>query len=370
MTYIDLQWFAAEDEGRTFDPTEQKLRRARVEEGRVPKSQELSSSLGLLFPALTLLFLAPGMLNTCTEMIRFFFTRITELDPTRDGRIVRVFVRYFIQLAFPLLLVALVTGIFSHVVQSGFIFTTKPLTPKLDRIVPHFGQYLSKTIFSVNGIFNFVKSIIKMFIIGIAAFIIIKSDIPKILNLQRASLWQGVTTISVLAAKLLIMSAILLLILSVPDYLFQRWQFRQEMKMSRLEMQEERKQDEGDPLVKSHLRRRMQQLLSQNLRETVPRADVVITNPTHFAVALKYEAQKMDGPQVIAKGEDNTAQQIKNIARDNGVPIVENKPLARALYAQVEIGETVPKEFWNAVAAVLQKVMAINNERRRVRAEA
>jgi flagellar biosynthetic protein FlhB len=368
---IDLQWFAKpEDEGRTEKPTEQKLRRARTEEGRVPKSQELTAALGLLFPSLCLLFLAPSMLRTCVEMVRFFFTRATEWDAAQDRVIAFVFARYFLQLALPLMIVGLVAGVFGHLVQSGFIFTTKPLKPDFSKIVPHFGQYFSRTIFSLNGLYNLAKSFFKMGIIGAAAYIIVSSDIEKIMNLQRTPLQLGITIIATLVIKLLITTSILLLILSVPDYLFQRYQFMQQMKMSRLELQEERKMDEGDPLVKSRIRARMRQLMSQNLREAVPRADVVITNPTHFACAVLYEQGKMEGPMLLAKGEDEMAQQIRRLATEAGVPIVENKPLARAIYAQVEVGDIIPVLYWEAIATILSKVMEINKARRRVRAEA
>jgi flagellar biosynthetic protein FlhB len=368
---IDLQWFAnPEDEGRTEQPTEQKLRRARTEEGRVPKSQELTAALGLLFPSLCLVFLAPSMLATCVEMVRFFFIRATEWDASQDRIIAVVFAQYFLKLSLPLLLVAVVAGVFGHLVQSGFIFTTKPLKPDFSKIVPHFGQYFSRTIFSLNGLYNLAKSIFKMGIIGAAAYVIVSGDIEKIMNLERTSLQLGVTTIAALTAKLLIITSLLLLILSVPDYLFQRYQFRQQMKMSRLELQEERKMDEGDPLVKSRIRARMRQLMSQNLREAVPRADVVITNPTHFACAVIYEQGKMEGPMLLAKGEDEMALQIRHLAAESGVPIVENKPLARAIYAQVEVGDIIPVLYWEAIATILSKVMEINNARRRVRAEA
>ena len=368
---IDLQWFAnPEDEGRTEQPTEQKLRRAREEEGRVPKSQELTGAVGLLFPALCLIFLAPFFLRTCAEMVRFFFERAVQWDPVKDQIIAVHFIRYFLQLTLPLMAAGFVAGIFGHLIQSGIIFTTKPLKPDFSRIVPRFGDYFSRTIFSLNGLYNLGKSFFKMGVIGVAAYIIISGSIEKLANLQRVSLWLGVTTISELAAQLLVTTAILLLLLSVPDYFFQRRQFMRQMQMSKLEVQEERKQQEGDPLVKNRIRQRMRQILSQNLREAVPKADVVITNPTHFACAVLYEPGKMEGPTLLAKGEDEMALQIRRLAVDAGVPIVENKPLARAIYSQVEVGEVIPDTYWNAIATILAKVMEINNMRRRVRAEA
>jgi flagellar biosynthetic protein FlhB len=362
--FIDLQWFAAEEEGRTEEPTETKIRKAREEEGRVVKSQELVGAVGLLLPALAILIMAPYLLRTFVEMLRFFLSRITEFDPSNDQRIFGVFLMYFVRLALPILAVALVAGLFSNIAQVGFLWTTKPMGFKFSRVIPNFAQYFSKTVFSMNGIFNFFKSIAKMAIIGFTAYFIIKGGIEKILSLENASVYLSLTTIATLAIKLLIAAALLLLVLSIPDYMFQRWQYRQSLKMSLQEVKEERKMDEGDPQIKARLRARMRQLLSQNIAANVPKADVVITNPTHYAVALEYN-RSLIGPRVIAKGEDELAQLIKRIATENNVPIVENKPLARALYAEVEVGELVPREHWEIVAAIIMRVQTIDQIHRK-----
>ena len=171
-----------------------------------------------------------------------------------------------------------------------------------------------------------------------------------------------------LAAQMLIIAALLLLFLSIPDYMFQRWQYRESLKMTREEVKEEHKMYEGDPMVRSRIRSRWRELLNQNIAVNVPKADVVITNPTHYAIALEYRQDKqMPAPQVTARGSDDLALRIRRIAEENGVPVVENKPLARALYAQTQVGDYVPRAFWEAVVAVLNKVWDINEERRRVR---
>jgi flagellar biosynthetic protein FlhB len=361
---MDLQWFAdPEDEGRTEEATEERIRKAREEEGRVAKSQELISALVLLFPALALLILAPSMLQTCVEMLRFYLLRAMELDPTKDQIIPAAALLYFARLALPLILVGMIAGIFANLFQVGVLFTTKPLTPKFDRILPKFGKYFGR-IFSTEGIFNLLKSIVKMAIIGGVAFFVIRSKIELLVNLQTASLWTGISTVASLAIRMLIISALLLLALSIPDYLFQRHQYMQSLKMTKQEVKEERKQYDGDPLVKSRLRARMRELLSQNMAVNVPKADVVVTNPTHFAVALEYE-QTRGAPQVTAKGEDEMAFLIRRLATDSGVPIVENKPLARALYAETKVGDFVPAKYWQVVAEVLARVMKINEDRRK-----
>jgi flagellar biosynthetic protein FlhB len=368
LLFIHLQWFSddAEEEGRTEQPTEHKLRRLR-EEGQVPKSQELVGAVTLFLPALLLLFLAPYMLRTCVEMLRFFFLRAAELDPTKDAIIVGAFFNYLLRLALPILIVAVFSAIFSNVVQVGFMFATKPLIPDFSKVLPRFGQFF-KRIFSIDGLFNFAKSIVKMLIIGGVAFFLIRSDINKLVNLQKAGLWLGLTTVASLAIRMLIISALLLLVLSIPDLLFQRWRFRERNKMSRQEMKEEMKMYEGDPQVRNRIRSRFRDLLKQNIAAAVPRADVVITNPTHYAVALEFQKDTMPGPMVIAKGADEVAARIRNIARDNGVPLVENKPVAQALYRETEVGDFIPVEYYTVVATIFSKVMSINEMRRKAKA--
>jgi len=361
---IDLQWFAAEDEGRTEEPSEYKIRKAR-EEGRVAKSQELIGALVLLMPALALVFMGPSMLRTSLEMVRFYFDRINELDPTRDGIIVQAFFSYFFRLVVPVASVAILAAVFSNLVQTGFLFTTKPLTPNFSKIVPRFGKYFQRTLFSGEALFNVAKSIAKIAIVGIVAFFIIRSRIEELANLQTVTLWNGVSTIASLAARLLIVVALLLLALSIPDYLFQRFQYRESLKMTKQEVKEERKMYEGDPLIKNRLRQRMRELLSRNMAANVPKADVVITNPTHFAVALEWNQGTMAAPLVTAKGADEVALRIRRIAEESGVPVIENRPLARALFAETEIGDSIPEKYYQAIAAVLAHVYKLNEERRK-----
>ncbi|MDR2471257.1 MAG: flagellar biosynthesis protein FlhB [Treponema sp.] len=361
---MDLQWFAAEDEGRTEEPSEYKIRKAR-EEGRVAKSQELVGALGLLFPALTILFMGGYILRTCVEMFRFFFLRVTEFA-VGDRLAAGVFFRYFTRLALPIVISAAAAAIFSNMVQVGFLFTAKPLTPDFSKIVPRFGRYFQKTLFSMEGLFNFFKSILKMAIIGIVAYVLIRGKINELARLQTANLWLGFTTVAGLAARLLIITALLLLILSIPDMLFQRWQFRESLKMTREEVKEERKMYEGDPQIRARIQRRMREFMGRNMAVNVAKADVVITNPTHFAVALEYDQHTMPAPLLTAKGADELAFRIRSIAGDNDVPVMENKPLARALYAEMEVGDFVPVKYHEVVSLIISRVWQLNEERRRV----
>jgi len=365
---IDLQWFSDDDEdapGKTEQPTEHKLKRLR-EEGQVAKSQELVSSLGLLLPAILLLFLAPSMLRTCVEMVRFFFMRVTEMDPTKDEMIARIFLRYFIRLSWPILAVAFVTAILSNLLQiGGWLFTTKPLEPNFSRIIPRFGQYFGR-IFSSEGLFNLGKSIIKMAIIGLVAYFLIMADVKKLLNLQKADLYTGLTVVASIAIKMLILAALFLVVIAIIDFLFQRWRFRERNKMTRYEMKEEYKQYEGDPLVQSRIRSRFRELLRQNLRETVPKADVVITNPTHLAIAIQYDSRTMrDGPMVLAIGDDEIAARIRKIAQEHNVPLVENKPLAWGLYNDTKVGDVIPRKYFNVLGIIYSQIWSLNEEKRR-----
>jgi len=361
---IDLQWFAAEDEGRTEEPTEYKIRKAR-EEGRVAKSQELVGALVLLLPALAIVFLAPSMLRTMVEMTRFFLSRSTELDPTKDAIVAQAFFSYFARLALPIGIVAVVAAVFANVVQTGFLFTTKPLTPNFSKILPRFGQYFQRTLFSAEAAFNFAKSILKIAIIGTVAFVVVRSELPRLTNLQAASLWTGVTLVASLVMRLIIVSALLMLVLAVPDFMFQRRQYIESLKMTKQEVKEERKMYEGDPLIKGRLKQRMRELLTRNMAANVPKADVVITNPTHYAVALEWNRSAMPAPMVTAKGVDEVALRIRRIAEENGVPVVENRPLARALYAEAEIGDIIPEQFYQLIAVVLARVNKLNEARGR-----
>ena len=365
---IDLQWFSDENDedapGKTEQPTERKLERLR-EEGQVVKSQELVGAIGLLLPALLLLFLAPSMLRTCVEMVRFFFMRAVELDPTKDAIIVANFFNYFIRLTLPILIVAMVSAVLSNIIQlGGWLFTVKPIIPNFSKILPKFGQYFRR-IFSVEGLFNLFKSLLKIVLIGVIAYLFISSDIEKLLNLQKADPYTGLTLVASIAIKMLLVSAVLLLILGIADYFFQRWRFRERNKMTRYEIKEEMKMYEADPQIQGRIRSRFRDLLKQNITVSVPKADVVITNPTHLAIALQYDMKSMPGPMVVAIGADEMSAKIRQIAKEHEVPMIENKPLAWALYRETSVGDIIPEAYWNTVAVILSGVWRLNEERRR-----
>ena len=360
---IDLQWFAsAEEEGRTEEPSEHKLRKAR-EEGRVAKSTEVNGALVLLLPVIAIIILAPWIFNSCVEIIKFYFDRCVSAELT-DSALIAAFYNYFIKLVLPIGLTAMVAGVVGNIVQTkGFLFSTKPIEPKFSKILPKFGQYFKKTIFSMEGAFNVFKSLFKVVILFVASYIIISSDLETLLSMMDVSLWSGICYIAKMAAKILLVAAVVFLGVAIPDYFVQKKQFMESMKMTKQEVKQEYKDMEGDPLVKSRLRQQMRNLLYQNLPKAVSEADVVITNPTHYAVAVKYDKDVMQAPIVNAKGADEIAMRIKSLAKENNVEIVENKLLARELYTKVEIGDIIPEEYLQAMAIILAKVYKLKGKR-------
>lgn len=359
---IDLQWFAAEDEGRTEEPSDLKLEKAR-KEGRVAKSQEVNGAFVFVFSVLTLMLLSKWLLKNFEEILVFFFTRCAQGNAV-SGTSAVVFFNYFIKMVLPISFVALIAGVAGNIIQNrGWMFSLKPITPNFKKILPHFGEYFKKTIFSRQGAFNIVKSLAKVAVLVLAAFTIIRSNMGELLFIihQNGNILGAFGKIASIAFKLLFFAAVFFLVISIPDYVIQRKEFIDSLKMTKQEVKEEYKEMEGDPEVKGRIKQAQRQLLASNMPKAVAESDVVITNPTHFAVALKYDAAANDAPMVNAKGEDFMAQRIKEIARENDVPIVENRPLARGLYADVELGAIIPNNYLNAIVLVYSHLKKFSN---------
>lgn len=360
---IDLQWFAAEDEGRTEEPSEHKLQKAR-EEGRVAKSPEIASSLVMLFAVVTLIIMAPLMWNWFKQMLVFYFSRINENQLT-EGAFYFTFLNYILKMVLPLALVGIIAGVLANIIQNrGFIFTTKPIEPQFSKITPKIGQYLKKTVFSFEGGFNVIKSLVKVGIIVVIAFIIIRNNLPLILSfINTSQIALAVSKIASCGAQILVWCSIVFLAIAIPDYFVQRHQFIESMKMTKQEQKQEYKDMEGDPEIKSKLDRAQRELLSRNIPRAVAESDVVITNPTHYAVALKYDSSLTDAPQVMAKGEDELAQRIKSIAKENDIPMIENRPLARGLYAETRVGDIIPVAYFSAIATVYAQIQNLKKKK-------
>lgn len=360
---IDLQWFAAEDEGRTEEASQVKIDKAR-KEGRVAKSQEVNGALVMIFTVLTVVLLAPWLLDQFIQVFVYFFSRCASEDFFNASN-AAAFYNFYLKMVIPVAVIAAIAGIAGNLIQNrGFLFSTKPITPNFSKILPHFGEYFKKTIFSLQGAFNIVKSILKVAIIVVVAFNMIRRNLPDLLYIihENGSIAQAMGKISWIAAQLLFFAAGFFLIIAIPDYFVSRHEFLESLKMTKQEVKEEYKEMEGNPEVKGRIRQAQQQLLQSNIPRAVRESDVVLTNPTHFAVALKYDASvENSAPQVNAKGQDFLAQKIKEYARDADVPIVENRPLARELYAQVEVGDIIPDAYITAIAQVYAQLKKFSN---------
>ena len=358
---IGLQWFAAEDEGRTEDPTEYKIRKAR-EEGRVAKSQDLNAAAVVLLPVIALIIMGPYILKSLTQLIAFFFERCTT-EQVINGAWFMVFIRYFFKTVFPITGAALISGVLGNIIQNkGFLFSTKPIQPDFKRITPNFARFFKRALFSAEGLFNLAKSLFKVVIIGFIGYLVIRNNMEKLIATLQVNFANSIFFIAKTGAKILAYSAIALILLSIPDYFFQKRQFTESLKMSKTELTDEYKELEGDPMIKAQINRQMQAILQKSGIKNVPDADVVITNPTHYAVALQWKPGVMPAPMVISKGNDAVAQNIKRIAREHDIPTVENVPLARALYANVDLGQVVPNEYYQSLSIIFLKIYSMKDK--------
>ncbi|MCL2480884.1 MAG: flagellar biosynthesis protein FlhB [Spirochaetaceae bacterium] len=370
IPFIHLQWFAPEDEGRTEDPTEHKIKKAR-EEGKVAKSSELAPALVLIFSVILIAFLSKYMFNTLITMLKYFFSISSEMDITSNNNMAPIFFTFFLKMFLPVAIIALIASLAGNIMQVGFLFSTKPITPDFNKISPNFAKYFQRAFFSAEAVFNLGKTLFKIFAIGVIVFLNLKFETEKLLSLGKMTLQFSLKYILTVAFKIIIESAFLLLILSFPDYMFQRRQHRQSLKMSKQELKEEMKQLEGDPNVRQKLMDRMRELLNvRNIEKNVPLSNVVITNPTHYSVAIMYDTSRMmNAPIVSAKGEDEIALKIREIAKENSIPLVENKPLAQALYKEVNVGTEIPYEYWAPLITILKEVYEISGEMAELRKE-
>lgn len=347
---------AAEDEGRTEEASQYRLEKAR-KEGRVAKSQEISSSLVLIFTIMILIFLAKWIFSECIILFRFFFNRVAQ-ENVLDPDFAEAFFLFFLKIIIPVGAVAIVAGFLANIIQNkGFIFSTKPLQPNFKNIVPNFGSFFKKTLFSGRGLFNIAKQIIKVVIICLVGFLYIKSDIFVLVDIiDNGQILSAIGMIAKMALKILITIAILFLLISIPDYFVQRKEFMESMKMSKYEVKQEYKELEGDPEVKSRLQQMQREIMTQNIPRAVAESDVVITNPTHFSIALRYDSEKEDAPRIMAKGEDEIAFLIRRLADENNIPRVENKAVARSLYTDSKVGDIIPSVYWEAISLIYAQI--------------
>ncbi len=362
----DLQFFAKEGPGgeKTEPATSKKLQDAR-KEGQVCKSRELDQAVSLVGLFLTLKVTSASMGNGFEELFSNIYNKIPDTVATTQLTTTAV-MSYFqhaslisLKLAGPFFAVGFMIAFLSNLVQVRWQVSTKPLMPRLDKFNPINGF---KRMFSKDSLFELLKSIIKIVMISIIAYNAMKSHMDELFLLYSITLNQAIAEIGTIVIDVGLKISYIYIVIGAADYLYQRYKFNEDMKMTKQEVKDEMKNTEGDPQIKGKQRQRMQEASRRRMMQDVPKADVVITNPTHYAVALKYDAGTKTAPVLLAKGADLLAQKIKEVARENDIEIVENKPLARMIYATVEIGREIPPELYQAVAEILAAVYRAKNK--------
>lgn len=348
---IDLQWFAsAEDEGRTFDATEVKKRKSR-EEGKVAKSSDMISAVVLLAGVVVIFLLGGYLMRVMTDTCRFYFSHITEFDTSSSLLPYGFMTVQFLRAVLPIFAVSVAVALLINIGQVGFFITGKPLIPKPDRIMPKWDR-LKNAMFSRQAAFNLFKTFVKIACIcGITVFNIVLNW-PNLLESIRYPLENGLASFFTVAVMISVESALFLLVFSIPDYFFQKKQYEEELKMTLTEFRDELKESEGNPAVKQKIREQHDRLIAGDIEAAVKAADVVVTNPTHFACVLAYNPERDQAPRLVLKGADFNALTIKKVAKKFDVPIVENKPLARSIYANVKQGDVVPPSFHEALVGI------------------
>lgn len=343
---------------RTEAPTEKRRREFR-EKGQVAQSREVNTAMLLSGFLLVWSFYAPVFWSDLQAFLAFFWRMCSELtiDPVSLRPMLIFILRESAQLLWPLLLSGLVLGFAAGFLQVGWLFTVKPLQPDLNKLDPVRGM---GRLFSGRSVFEAFKSFGKIFLVGAVAYWTLLGRREQLLGLSGMDLGAAVAFMGGMMFSILLKCCLLLMVIALADYLFSRWEMEKKMKMTKQEIKEEHKETEGDPLLKQKVRSIQRDMARRRMMAEVPRSDVIITNPTHYAVALRYRRHEMDAPMVVAKGADHLARRIREIGRENDVPVVENPAVARALY-QVELGAVIPESMFRAVAEILAYVYSLKN---------
>ncbi len=339
----------AKDPSKTEKATPRRRQKAR-EEGQVLKSQDVPIAATLIAMFGVLVFYIPFASKKLGGYFYFTFSQAANLFSTNfiflTGKI-------FVILSITVMVPLLVVGVASNVAQFGFVFSTKALQPKLDMINPVKGL---GRLFSLKTLFETLKNVLKLTVAIIVAYYTIKPIFPSIFSMFTFSLNQQIYYMLKYMLILILAFGIFSIPIAAIDFFFRRYEYEENLKMSKEEIKEEHKQQEGHPIIKSAVKKRQREVAMRRMMAEVPKADVVITNPEHYAVALKYERGKMQAPAVLAKGADEIALKIKEIAGEYDIPIVEDPPLARTLYESCDIGDTIPEELYVTVARILAKI--------------
>ena len=346
-----------EDSQKTEEPTPKRLEDAR-RKGQVASSREVNHWFMILAGAVSFMALAPGMSNGIVRAISRFVTEPDLIITGRDGigAALKGMLGEVLLAVLPVIMLLVIAAILAGVVQSGLVFSGERIKPELSKISIAKG---AKRLFSLKSVAEFVKSVLKLIVVGgvvTLLFIPIFDDLASITTMPITAI---MTLLQSLAVRLFIGVLAVMSVIAVIDFIYQRFEHMKSMRMSRQEIKDELKQTEGDPQVRARLRQIRTERARRRMMAAVPEADVVITNPTHFAVALKYDPQEMSAPRLVAKGADAIAERIREVARDHDVPLVENPPLARALFASVDLEQEIPAEHYKAVAEIISYVFQL-----------
>jgi flagellar biosynthetic protein FlhB len=347
---------------KTEAPTPRRKQEARAD-GNVARSTDLTAAVMLLAAVLALNILGTRMIEALGQATRVLLTGEHLPNPTRLeglGESVYYSTYMFAFALGPIVLAIAAIGLMASLGQVGFLLTFKPLQPNFGRLNPIKGV---GNLFSARAGMRLVMSLLKVIVIALVAAWFVINDMPRILHIAEMQAMQAFAAAGTIVYGLALKLALLLLIMAIIDYAFQRWQHERDLRMSKQDVKEEMKRMEGDPMVKQRRTRVARQLAMQRIAQAVPKADVVVTNPTHFSIALQYDPEEMRAPRVVAKGADFMAMRIRQIAVAHGIPLVERKPLAQALYRGVEVGDEVPPEHYAAVAEILAYVYRLSGRK-------
>lgn len=341
-----------DDSQKTEDPTQKRINDA-VKKGQVAFSREVSNFLLLLVFGVSLVWFAPFIFKNLAQDMRHYLD-FSFFNPQLDNLYIQeiawesvLSTIKVVMLPFMFLIAA---AFLSSFIQNGFLLSTEPITPKLEKISVLKGL---KRLFSMKSLVEFLKGIVKISIVGVVGFLAVYPDISLITQLHDHTTMDILSVLTLLVMRLMVGVCAVMVVIAILDYLYQKYEYIKGLKMSKKDIKDEMKQTEGNPEIKSKLRSLRMERAKQRMMQSVPTSDVVITNPTHFAVALKYDQDTMAAPLLVAKGADAVAARIRDLAKENNVPIVRNPPVARALFDSVEIEETIPEEHFKAVAEII-----------------
>ena len=355
----------AEQEGNQQERTEPatpKRRQESREKGQVAKSTEVNSSTILLIAMLFLYFIGGSMLVRGQEYMQVVLENVAKITITPanlQGYIILLLGKVGI-LILPFAFVLMLSGVAINIAQVGFILSADPMQPKWSKINPLSG--LKRIFASKKSVVELTKNIFKIVIVMLIAYYTIKKSIANYIPIMDTEISTIFSFVAWEAFEVAMKIILVFIVLAYLDYIFQKYDFEQNIKMTKQEVKDELKQMEGDPQIKARIRSIQRDTARQRMMQSVPEADVVITNPTSLAIAVKYDMATMDAPMVVAKGARLIAEKIRKIAEENDIPIVQDKPLAQALFKVIEPGDQVPEEFFQAVAEILAYVYKLKNK--------